>query len=46
MFGTTKDDEAVKKMIELGTAKPGDALPKGFGGGNDSQCVFGFCISL
>lgn len=40
VFGTTNEDEAVKKMIELGTAKHGDALPKGFSGHNDSQCVF------
>lgn len=36
VFGTTKEDEAVKKLLELGTAKPGDALPKGYGGTNDT----------
>jgi len=37
VFGTTKEDEAVKKLIELGTAKPGDAIPKGYSGQNDSK---------
>lgn len=39
VFGTSKDDEAVKKLIELGTAKPGDAIPKGYSGQNDSKYV-------
>lgn len=39
VFGTSKEDEAIKKLIELGTPKPGDAIPKGYGGHNDSQYV-------
>jgi len=37
VFGTSNEDEAVKKLLELGTAKVGDALPKGYGGTNDAR---------
>lgn len=36
VFGTSNEDEAVKKLLELGTAKPGEAIHKGFTG-NDSR---------
>ncbi|KAF9516878.1 hypothetical protein BS47DRAFT_1291880 [Hydnum rufescens UP504] len=37
VFGTTKEDEAVLKLLQLGTPKVGDALPKGFSSKNDTR---------
>ncbi|KAF8339206.1 ribosome maturation protein [Cantharellus anzutake] len=37
VFGTTNQDEAVKKLLELGKAKPGEGLPKGYDGKNDTR---------
>jgi len=37
VFDTTKPDEAVKKVLELGKAKRGEALPKGWNGQNDAR---------
>ncbi len=37
IFDTTKQDEAVKKVLELGKVKQGEALPKGWNGQNDAR---------